>query len=801
MSQSTYQYFVSQDPNSDTVQFWSFDPESPSLMKRIAGKSSQIPKGYHLIQIGNYLLYWSPLNSDNQYTYRLLQFNPDVADPLGSYDSSGKWTNKAVQAGNWKKSKFFFSRPDFANPGGADKGYEVGSELILVSAHDFVLNWIPTPGRGTHQLFNFDAGSPDPLPGAWGAQGAWLTIQQGHELVYVSGYILDRDIAKGDFTIWQFDAQAESSLSYPAIRKGNWKKLGINSKHTLTVLGNYVLDWESATGKFRLWEFDKDHPDGLRGPVKEGTLPSQINKSTVLTGIETLIPINAAKKDTPGTMDFMRDKIKHVVYLMIENRSFDHLVGWLYSKKAPIKVIGPKGPYRGVDPNFTNEFTENKKTEKLAITKYKNGKLSEDYNLDLDQTDPYHDCSDVLRQMFHKNINDYFDKNPPDMGGFAINNGTPEVMMGYSPEQLPVINGLARHYAISDDWFCSVPSGTTVNRAFALTGSTLGKLNNFQNGVEYTNWSEYPRRPSVWKVLWDNGINSFKIYNSVEWLNCSYTYNLFLKGQIPSIDGPFSVGNYATQLNQFFDDLKYNTLPTFSFLEPKWVTFNGSTSYHPGNDLIPGERELNDIFTALQESPAWENTLLVINFDEHGGLPDHVPPPYAKKPYANDSIDGFEFDIMGPRIPAILVSPWITENTVFRSETGISYDNTSILSTLLQWLGIPKSRWALGERTNHAPTFEAVVREKKARKDKPKLKLPYDKSFPKEGPKNAHQREGKHLPIHGLHKLMLPSIIADIAPNLTNKERMKVEAEIDEYASNLHELHKMLDDLNKKHNR
>jgi hypothetical protein len=124
MSQSNYQYFISQDTNSDQVQVWSFDLDNPSLLKRIPGRSSQVPKGYHMIQVGNYMLQWSPLNKDNQYAYRLLQFNPDAADPLGSFDATGKWTDKAVQAGMWTKAKFFYSRPDFANPGGAKKGYE-----------------------------------------------------------------------------------------------------------------------------------------------------------------------------------------------------------------------------------------------------------------------------------------------------------------------------------------------------------------------------------------------------------------------------------------------------------------------------------------------------------------------------------------------------------------------------------------------------------------------------------------------------------------------------------------------------
>lgn len=155
---------------------------------------------------------------------------------------------------------------------------------------------------------------------------------------------------------------------------------------------------------------------------------------------------------------------------------------------------------------------------------------------------------------------------------------------------------------------------------------------------------------------------------------------------------------------------------------------------------------------------------------------------------------------MGPRIPAIMVSPWITEKTVFRSETGVAYDNTSILSTVLNWTGIPRSRWGLGERTNHAPTFEAIVREKKPRKDKVKLSLPYDKNFPKDPSKSGVKPNGKHLPVHDLHRLMLPALIADIAPSLSNEERAQIESEINSKATSLHDLHKALDLLHKKHN-
>src|SRR5690348_3128337 len=186
------QYFISCDADSGNYQLWLMDMESSSLFKNITTANGSIPKGAHLIQVGDYILQWSEMNKDNQYSYRLLQFNPDAANPLGSYvadtSQNGKlvWSDAAVQAGTWTKSKFFSSRQDFANPDGAKKGFESGSELILISLHNFVLNFIPTEGRGTNQLFNFDPGSSDPLPAPYSPQGAWLTIELGHQLFYIN---------------------------------------------------------------------------------------------------------------------------------------------------------------------------------------------------------------------------------------------------------------------------------------------------------------------------------------------------------------------------------------------------------------------------------------------------------------------------------------------------------------------------------------------------------------------------------------------------------------------------------------
>jgi len=200
-----------------------------------------------------------------------------------------------------------------------------------------------------------------------------------------------------------------------------------------------------------------------------------------------------------------------------------------------------------------------------------------------------------------------------------------------------------------------------------------------------------------------------------------------------------------------------------------------------------GERALNTLYNALRNSPNWEETLLVITFDEHGGIYDHVPPPYAANPYPNDVNDGFRFDILGVRVPTILVSPWIGEKTVFRSETPVASDSTSVLATLLKWYGIPRSRWGLGERTYHAPTFEGVFLCEEARKDRVELTPSYDKAFPRNG------EASDDVELHDLIRLMIPRLIWHITQGrMSEAERQAVADDILATADNLEDLHRRL---------
>jgi hypothetical protein len=148
--------------------------------------------------------------------------------------------------------------------------------------------------------------------------------------------------------------------------------------------------------------------------------------------------------------------------------------------------------------------------------------------------------------------------------------------------------------------------------------------------------------------------------------------------------------------------------------------------------MVPGEVQLKMIYEALRDSPNWEKTALVITFSKGGGLYDHVPPPAAVKGWPKDEVDGFSFDRLGPRVPAIVVSPLVEENTVFRSPSETPLSATSLPATLLDWHGVPRARWGLGDRVPRSPTFEAVFTRAAPRADRPDFPVPFDKSFPPE---------------------------------------------------------------------
>jgi len=436
----------------------------------------------------------------------------------------------------------------------------------------------------------------------------------------------------------------------------------------------------------------------------------------------------------------MKD-IRYIVYVMLENRSIDNLLGWLYDKvpSAPAYNGLKENAYYNLDSDVIKHY----------VTKGTNGY----YNVP--SLDPYEEYEHVNNQLFEtgpKLPNNPAHNAPPTMGGFYKDYATwydsaYQIMQTYTPEQLPVINGLAREFGVSDAYFSSLPTQTNCNRAFAATGNSLGlnssgKLTGWVDNKfhDLTKLSVTFNQRTIWNVLYDHNHNTpddWMIYYSKIWYqsNFCFTRDMFDQLHDKKYDHHFE------SIDTFYEKAKAGKLPRFSFLEPEWglkkwhIGVNGD-DYHPPCNLPPGEQFLNNIYEALTyDKTAWEQTLLIINFDEHGGTYDHVKPAWgAPVPWSNPD-DGtpspqvhterhFGFDRYGVRVPLILVSPYVPKNTVFQSDEALPYDHCSVIASVLKHMQIDKSRWKLGTRVAKAPTFEKALSLPTARTDIPKFTPP-----------------------------------------------------------------------------
>jgi phospholipase C len=186
------------------------------------------------------------------------------------------------------------------------------------------------------------------------------------------------------------------------------------------------------------------------------------------------------------------EHIEHVVVLMLENRSFDSVLGWLYEdpNDPPGLIIGPDGPYRGLQGLDLGKFTNTALSNPALTAEPTRGAQG----FTSPAVDPGEEFEHVNQQFWGTYTDTPDDTKPPTMSGVlsdfvSVLQGfgytddqvraiAPMALECYTPAQLPVLNQLARHYAVCDDWFASVPSQTNTNRAFLLCGTSHGQVNN-----------------------------------------------------------------------------------------------------------------------------------------------------------------------------------------------------------------------------------------------------------------------------------------------------------------------------------
>lgn len=408
----------------------------------------------------------------------------------------------------------------------------------------------------------------------------------------------------------------------------------------------------------------------------------------------------------------MPPDIKHVIVLLLENRSFDHMFGFL------------DHPKRNDHPDAFLTYADDG-TLPLRATQQIGGVHATStarYRID----SPDHSHRGVMSQLLGGNNFErgwtwpfpqpypttfdpgYLRSYTLERGGDAASGA--RIMRCFHPTAIPVMATLAKQFALFTNWHCSVPGETWPNRDFAVAGTSFGRAN-----------QRYLPRPIGSSVFERLPKRSYRIYHDGAAHSSLY---LGLAGK-----GAFS------SITDLYDDIERDSLPSYSYVEPdyglgaarrglewlgKKLGFGDSVgnSQHPSQaqsaaEFVAGEHLVASIYNRLRltmdngdaENSVFAKTLFLITYDEHGGFYDHAPPVSGVfAPHASDDLDGFKFDLLGPRVPAILVSPWIEPATL---EPGI-FDHASIPRTVLGKFN-PIAQGTMGARVTAAKPFDSIA--------------------------------------------------------------------------------------------
>ncbi len=338
----------------------------------------------------------------------------------------------------------------------------------------------------------------------------------------------------------------------------------------------------------------------------------------------------------PGVVD-------HVVVLMLENRSFDHLFGLS-------GLVAPPPAHFGFGGGATDRAAY----------------------------DPPHDYDDVAAQMASG-----------AMSGFLRSAGQ-EAMKGFAPAGIPVLTALASRYLLMDNWFASVPGPTWPNRLFAHAASSGG----LDNGLSPAAANMAITDPTFCMVF-DHGHifdrlggagKSWRVYQGDR-----FSQVLSLQGMVEAADYN-QRKRYFRPMSDFARDWHVGDVASYTWIEPDYgifKRFKSGNSQHPVGTVSAGERLIAQVHDAVRQSPVWRRTVLLIVWDEHGGFFDHMAPPLATPPGDHPWNHGrarrprdCAFERLGPRVPALLISPLLPQGLGSHVFPGRAFDHASIVGSL-----------------------------------------------------------------------------------------------------------------------
>ena len=335
--------------------------------------------------------------------------------------------------------------------------------------------------------------------------------------------------------------------------------------------------------------------------------------------------------------------IDHIVVVTMENRSFDHLLGWVWTAD---------GRQRGLV--YPDRLGTSRETHRLAPDFKGCG-----------HPDPSHTWEGGRTQY-----------NGGRMDGFLLSEPNDVYAIGYyGMFDRPFCSGLAANYTTADRYFCSILGPTFPNRIFQHAAQT----------DRIDNSAFLSTLPTIWDRLRDAGVSRRYYFSNLPFLALWGLAHLSI----------------AATFDQFLADAAAGTLPAVSFVEPRFTLGDGvfSNDDHPHADVRAGDAFLSQVFHALAGGPGWPGTVLVVTYDEWGGFFDHVPPPRVVAPNAVDPDLVGGRALLGFRVPVVVASPFTRGFPFVPRVSHTRFDHTSVLK-LIEW------RWGLPPLTARDASFD-----------------------------------------------------------------------------------------------
>ena len=369
--------------------------------------------------------------------------------------------------------------------------------------------------------------------------------------------------------------------------------------------------------------------------------------------------------------------LQHIVVLMMENRSFDHMLGALHATRP-----------RDRRPHRQREQSRTPPACPSPVSPLPSSRASS-------IPTPTITFPAVDLQIFGGVTTAQNPNRQPNMQGFVKSYFNQQqnvahsrkIMNYFTPDKLPVLTILASEFAVFNRWFSSIPGPTLCNRAFAHYGTSFGQVS-----MDVFYWNKQYK--SIYERLVDSREHRKTLLlrrrpaHRSKWSTCCRTSR--------SSSAHFRTSSTPAAASK---------LPQYCFIEPNYTDHDApdgagellACDQHPDHDVRAGEQFIATVYNAIRKNPnLWPHTAILIVYDEHGGTFDHVLPPsctpdgFVAQPSATQTPDPFHFDRFGVRVPAVLISPWVQKGLVIGDKDNPNasdiFEHASIPGTITEYL-------------------------------------------------------------------------------------------------------------------